>query len=54
MTTQETDVKAVVRQKYGEAAKRVSEGAAGGCCGPVSSCSCLWRWMVIHGIPPGR
>jgi len=38
MTTLETDVKTVVRQKYGEAARRVSEGAAGGGCGPVSSC----------------
>ena len=34
----DTDVKQVVRQKYGEAARRVSEGAAAGCCGPVSSC----------------
>ena len=33
-----TDVKQVVRQKYGEAARRVSESAQGGCCGPVSSC----------------
>jgi SAM-dependent methyltransferase len=32
------DVKEVVRQRYGEAAKRVSEGAASSCCGPVSSC----------------
>ena len=27
------DVKEVVRQKYGEAARRVSRGAAGSCCG---------------------
>lgn len=33
-----TDVKQVVRQKYGEAARRVSESASGGGCGPVSSC----------------
>jgi len=34
----DTDVKQVVRQKYGEAAQRVSAGAASSCCGPVSSC----------------
>lgn len=33
-----TDVKEVVRQKYGEAARRVSESAQASCCGPVSSC----------------
>ena len=40
MTTMnsEGDVKEVVRQRYGQAAKRVSEGAASSCCGPVSSC----------------
>jgi len=42
MTTMhsDSDVKEVVRQRYGEAAKRVTEGAGTGCCGsgPVSSC----------------
>ena len=40
MTTMnsEGDVKEVVRQRYGQAARRVSEGAASSCCGPVSSC----------------
>ncbi len=40
MTTMnsDSDVKEVVRQRYGEAAKRVTEGAGGGGCGPVSSC----------------
>src|SRR5687768_10585531 len=28
----------VVRQKYGEAARRALEGASSGCCGPVNSC----------------
>jgi SAM-dependent methyltransferase len=39
-TTIDSDgnVKDIVRQRYGEAAKRVSEGAASSCCGPVSSC----------------
>lgn len=38
-TTQ--DITTVVREKYGEAARRVldvAEPAAGGCCGPVNSC----------------
>lgn len=34
----DTDVKDIVKQRYGEAARRVSDGAKGGCCGPVSSC----------------
>jgi len=34
----EGDVKEVVRQRYGEAAQRVTEGAGASCCGPVSSC----------------
>ena len=50
MTT-DTDVKRVVRQKYGEAAKRVSEGAASGCCGPVSSC-CGAAPATIGGSDP--
>lgn len=33
-----TDIKEVVRQKYGQAAQRVSEAARRSCCGPVSSC----------------
>ena len=37
-TNSEGDVKEVVRQRYGQAARRVSEGAASSCCGPVSSC----------------
>ena len=39
-TTQEQDgIAAVVREKYGEAARRVLDaGAAASCCGPVSSC----------------
>ncbi len=32
------DVKAVVREKYGEAARRVAEGEKGSCCG--TSCGC--------------
>jgi arsenite methyltransferase len=34
----DTDVKDIVRQKFGEAAKRVSDGAKGSYCGPVSNC----------------
>ncbi len=34
----DTDVKDIVRQKYGDAARRVREGAKGSCCGPMSSC----------------
>ncbi len=33
-----TDVKEVVRRKYGEAALRVEAGEAGGCCGPTCGC----------------
>jgi arsenite methyltransferase len=32
------DVKAIVREKYGAAARRAASGAAGSCCGP--SCGC--------------
>ena len=32
------DLTAVVREKYGEAARRAAEGAQASCCGPVSSC----------------
>ena len=35
------DVTTLLREKYGEAARRVlkmSEPAAAGCCGPVNSC----------------
>src|SRR5829696_10595928 len=28
----------IVRARYGEAARRATEGAAASCCGPVSSC----------------
>ncbi|MGQ0815116.1 MAG: hypothetical protein ACT4O1_11700 [Gemmatimonadota bacterium] len=36
-----TDVKAVVREKYGEAALKVlGTGEKGGCCGTGSSCGC--------------
>ncbi len=38
-TTDRDEITAVVREKYGEAARRVLEtGAAASCCGPVSSC----------------
>jgi len=32
------DVKTTVREKYGEAARRVAEGSKGSCCGTSSSC----------------
>jgi SAM-dependent methyltransferase len=38
MTTSANDLTTVVREKYGEAARRAAEGAAASCCGPVSSC----------------
>lgn len=41
MSATSQDVTTLVREKYGEAARRVleaSEPAAGGCCGPVNSC----------------
>jgi SAM-dependent methyltransferase len=41
MSTTTPDVSTLVREKYGEAARRVlevNESAAGGCCGPVNSC----------------
>jgi len=44
-------VKEVVRQKYGEAARRVSESAATSCCGPVSSC-CGAAPATIGGSDP--
>jgi SAM-dependent methyltransferase len=53
-----TDVKAVVRQKYGEAALRViSTGSMGGCCGTGASCGCdpitsdLYDEMATSGLP---
>jgi 2-polyprenyl-3-methyl-5-hydroxy-6-metoxy-1,4-benzoquinol methylase len=55
MTTMngDSDVKEIVRQRYGEAAKRVSEGAGTGCCGsgPVSSC-CGAAPAAIGGSDP--
>ena len=36
--TQDSPLTSIVKQKYGEAAKRVLEGQTGGCCGP--SCGC--------------
>jgi SAM-dependent methyltransferase len=33
-----TDIKEVVKKKYGEAALRVVDGAAAGCCGTVACC----------------
>jgi SAM-dependent methyltransferase len=41
MSTTTPDVSSIVREKYGEAARRVlevNEAAADGCCGPVNSC----------------
>ena len=41
MSTTTPDVSSIVREKYGEAARRVleaNESAAAGCCGPVNSC----------------
>ena len=41
MTSTTQDVSAIVREKYGEAARRVldlAEPAAASCCGPVNSC----------------
>ncbi|HTT14133.1 MAG TPA: arsenite methyltransferase [Burkholderiaceae bacterium] len=35
-----TDVKEVVRQKYGEAAERVAQGATNGCCGAAARDCC--------------
>lgn len=46
-----SDLEQVVRQKYGQAARRVSESAAGGCCGPVSSC-CGAAPAAIGAIDP--
>ena len=37
-TLASNDLTAVVREKYGEAARRAAEGAQASCCGPVSSC----------------
>ena len=39
MTTT-SDVKGVVREKYGEAARRVSAGTNGGCCETSAGCDC--------------
>ena len=33
-----SDLTRVVRDRYGDAARRAAEGAAGGCCGPVNAC----------------
>jgi len=38
MTVSAPELTAVVKEKYGEAARRASEGAKSSCCGPVSSC----------------
>ena len=33
-----SDVKEIVKQRYGEVASRVGQGAGGSCCGPAASC----------------
>jgi len=38
MTTSTAELTSIVREKYGEAARRAAEGAKSSCCGPVSSC----------------
>ncbi len=38
MTTMTSELTTIVREKYGEAAKRAAEGAQSSCCGPVNSC----------------
>jgi len=38
MSTSTAELTEVVREKYGEAARRAAEGAKSSCCGPVSSC----------------
>src|SRR6187551_3826080 len=38
MTTITSELTTIVREKYGEAAKRAAEGAQSSCCGPVNSC----------------
>ena len=38
MTTSTAELTSVVREKYGDAARRAAEGAKSSCCGPVSSC----------------
>jgi len=38
MTVATEDLTAVVKEKYGEAARRAAEGAKSSCCGPVTSC----------------
>ena len=38
METLTADLTTVVKEKYGEAARRASEGAKSSCCGPVNSC----------------
>ncbi len=38
MSTSSNELTDVVREKYGEAARRAAEGAKSSCCGPVSSC----------------
>ena len=35
-----TDVKEIVRSKYGEAATRVAQGQANGCCGAEAASNC--------------
>ncbi|MBE7420328.1 MAG: arsenite methyltransferase [Ideonella sp.] len=38
MNTTATDVKAIVKEKYGQAASRVAQGGRSGCCGASASC----------------
>ena len=47
----DADVKQVVREKYGQAAQRVSDAAKASCCGPVSSC-CGAAPAAIGAIDP--
>jgi arsenite methyltransferase len=38
MTVSSQELTTIVREKYGEAARRAAEGAKSSCCGPVNSC----------------
>jgi SAM-dependent methyltransferase len=49
MTMHDPNIKAVVKEKYGEAALRVINGSTGACCGPAdSACGCSADPITSH------
>ncbi len=50
----DTDLKEIVKEKYGEAARRVAEGRKASCCGPAPAVTSCCSGTAAEGIPSAR